>query len=115
MFLLFSFSIVFLCLLGLEILVFLKAFDNLVRLPLCPHEVILLPGFKVAHRPPEALLECRPHKNRVVAAPDVVLIGSKGRDWERCVTVVRFVHLHEEGPVMPLLQIEVTFLVLGVR
>ena len=92
----------------------LNGVEDLVGLPLGPHEVVVAPVFEVAHGPPEASLQSRAHKNGVVAAPDVVLVRGEGRDGELDLVVVALVDPLQKLAVVLLLQFEVLLLVLRV-
>lgn len=96
----------------------LKVFDgaeDFVAFPLGPHEVVVAPVVEVAHRPPKALLERGPHQNRVVAPPDVVLVGRERGDGELGVEAVTFIDFDKKLAVVLLLQLQVLLLVFGVR
>lgn len=54
----------------------LETIDDLVALPLGPHEVVVFPIVEVTHGPPEARLETSPNQHRVVATTNVVLVRS---------------------------------------
>lgn len=58
----------------LDLLEWLEAVEDPVRLPLRPYEVITLPFIVVAHGPPEAGLESSPHYTTVVASANVIFI-----------------------------------------
>lgn len=101
-------------LLFLEVLEGLDAVEDLVALPLGPHEVVVTPLFKVTHAPPKARFKSGSHQDGIVASAYVVLVG-----WETCVrefyiVAVRAVNFHEELPVVTLLQLKILFLVLRV-
>ena len=55
-----------------------QACDYTIGLPLGPHEVVLLPGVEIAHRPPESSLETSAHQLRIIAFANVVLVGIEG-------------------------------------
>ena len=91
-----------------------EAFDDAVGLPLRPHEVVLLPGVVVAHLPPKSLFERRPHENGVIATANIILVGREGGNRECATVVIRLVDLDQKCTVVPLLQLQVLLLVLGV-
>lgn len=93
----------------------LEGVDNLVALPLGPHEVVLLPGVEVAHRPPEASLERGSHQNAVVALSNVVLVLAESGSWEWLVPAVRLVNFGQESSVVAFFEFQVLLLVLRIR
>lgn len=66
-------------LLILQFLVSLESTDNPVGLPLRPHEIVLVPRLKIAHRPPKSLFQSTPDQYGVIALADIVFVGV-----ERC-------------------------------
>ena len=68
--------------------------QDLVRLPLSPQEVVFAPVIEVAHRPPEACFEGCANQDRIVATPDIVLVGRERGRWELEIEAIRFVDLH---------------------
>ena len=88
--------------------------DDLVGFPLRPNEVVLVPFFEVAHRPPETLLQTVPHEDRVVALTYVVLVGRECCLRERNYCVVRLIDLHQELSVVLLLILLVFVLIFGI-
>lgn len=97
------------------LLVGLQWIDYLIWFPLGPHEVILVPAFKVAHRPPVPCFQRCPDQYGIIAAPDIVLVGREGGCGKDDVIVVRLIDFGEECSVVPLLQIEIFLLIFGIR
>jgi len=102
-------------LLLLNLLPGLEAAKDLVRLPLRPYEVIILPVVVITHAPPEAGLESCTHDPRVVSSPNVIFVWREGRVRElNLLDTVRLQYLDQEFSVVLLLEIQVTLFVPGI-
>lgn len=97
-----------------QFLVWLDLRQYFIALPLGPQEIVIAPVVKVAHGPPEASLERRPHQDRVVSPPNVVLVRRERRSRELQVKAVRLVYFHKEFAIVLLFKLKVALLVFGV-
>ena len=61
----------------LDLLPGLNAVEDLVRFPLSPNEIIVLPIIVVTHAPPKSALQCCSDYPRVVTSAYIVFIRSK--------------------------------------
>ena len=91
-----------------------ETLNNPVVFPLWPGEIVLVPRFVITQRPPKSRLQSLPNNLWIIAFAYIVFVGNEGLNGEIFVQPVRFVNLHQKKPVVPLSQLKILVLVLGI-
>jgi hypothetical protein len=91
-----------------------KLLNNFIVFPLCPHEVIVCPLFKVAHRPPKPGFKAGPDQHGIVASAYEILIGREALLRKADLYAIRLVDLVQVLLIVPFFDLVVLLLVLGV-